>query len=230
MQTCRVEEQLGIIASGDPSCSVLWLLPGSPAELAEAMATVVEASGLAGHGFAAWWTGAAHRQAMAERISTAAVVDAELRVGATRMTAAMLDLPGASSAWFRAAFGGRIGQRQIAAALMPQHAAPPAGWSLAGLQLVLMAAARQARPGTTHAQVLASLVQAFIAETLAEGGFAITRVCPEPLRPGIAISASPAALDQIIPALGQFRRQTRCLCNDRGSSAKPGEPITDVLI
>src|SRR5260221_9329584 len=97
VQTSRVEEQLGIVASGDHSCSVFWLIPGSPAELAEAMATVVEATGLVAYGFAAWWTGSASWQAMAERISTAAVVDAELRVGATRLAGAMLELPAAAA-------------------------------------------------------------------------------------------------------------------------------------
>src|SRR5260221_14235701 len=204
VQTSRVEEQLGIVASGDHSCSVFWLIPGSPAELAEAMATVVEATGLVAYGFGAWWTGSASWQAMAERISAAAVVDAELRVGAPRLAGAMLELPAAAGGWFWVAFGGRIGQRQIAAALMPRHAASAAGWTQAGLQLVLMAAARQARPGATPAQVLAGLVQAFIAETLAAGGIAVTRVCPELLQPSLAISASRAALDQIVPALGHF--------------------------
>jgi len=44
--------------------------------------------------------------------------------------------------------------------------------------------------------VLESLAEAFIAETLAVSGIAITRVCPELLRPGIAITASHAAIDE----------------------------------
>jgi hypothetical protein len=45
--------------------------------------------------------------------------------------------------------------------------------------------------------VLEVLAEAFIIETLAVSGFAITRVCPELLRPGIAITASDAAIDEI---------------------------------
>jgi hypothetical protein len=149
MRTSRAEEQLRVVASRDSSCSVLWLLADNPAELAEAMAAITEVTGLAAHGFAGWWTESARWRPMAETISAAAVADAELRIDASRMAAAMLDLPIATSAWFWTVFGGRIGQRQIAAALMPPHAAPAGGWMHAGVQLVLTAAARQARPGST---------------------------------------------------------------------------------
>jgi hypothetical protein len=50
--------------------------------------------------------------------------------------------------------------------------------------------------------VLRILVETFIAETLAAGGVAITRVCPELLHPGLALTAAPAVIDQITPVLG----------------------------
>ncbi len=59
------------------------------------------------------------------------------------------------------------------------------------------AAGVQVRPGPTHGQVLEMLAEAFIAETLAVGGIAITRVCPELLRPGIAVAARPAVIEHI---------------------------------
>ena len=62
---------------------------------------------------------------------------------------------------------------------------------------MLAAASVQVRPGPTHRQVLEVLAEAFIAETLTVGGIAITRVCPDLLRPGIAVTAKPAVIDQI---------------------------------
>jgi hypothetical protein len=53
MQTARLQEQLSVVASADSSCSVFWLLPDDPAELAGVMSAVVAASGLRAHGFAA---------------------------------------------------------------------------------------------------------------------------------------------------------------------------------
>jgi hypothetical protein len=152
MQMSRMTEQLSVVASAGSSCSVLWLLPDDGDDLAQPMTGVLAASALVARGFLGGWDQSAAWQART-RVEAVTVLDAEMRVGTVRMTAAMLDLKPDSSVWFWREFGGRIRQRQICAALVPAEATSAAGWAQAGLQLVLAAAAVQTRPGPTHAQV-----------------------------------------------------------------------------
>jgi hypothetical protein len=201
MQMSRMTEQLSIVASADNSYSVLWLLPDEGDDLAQPMTGIQAASALAARGFLGAWDQSATWQARTRDIEAVTVLDAEMRVGTVRMTAAMLDLRPDHGVWFWREFGGRIRQRQLCAALVPAEATSAAGWAQAGLQLVLAAAAVQARPGPTHHQVLGVLAEAFIAETLAAGGVAVTRVCPELLRAGIAITGRPEVVDSITAGL-----------------------------
>jgi hypothetical protein len=148
MQTSRMEERLSVVASADTSCSVLWLLPDEPAELAGAMARTAASTGLAARGFAGRWDLSATWHARAGEIDAATVVNAEMRIGATRMTGAMLDVGQHGVSGFWPEFGGRVRHRQICAALVPpQAAAAGGGWVQAGLQLVLAAASFQASRG-----------------------------------------------------------------------------------
>jgi hypothetical protein len=201
MQMSRMTEQLSIVASAESSCSVLWLLPGEGDDLAQPMTAILAASALAARGFLGGWDQSPVWQARTRDVEAVTVVDAEMRVGTVRMTAAMLDLKPDNSMWFWREFGGRIRQRQLCAALLPAESTSAAGWAQAGLQLVLAAAATQARPGPTHRQVLGVLAEAFIADTLAAGGVAVTRVCPELLHPGIAITGRPEVVDSITAGL-----------------------------
>ena len=222
MQTSRLEEQFSVVASADTSCSVLWLLPADPAEIADAMAAITARSGLVARGFAGWWDQSPTWQARAGEIEGATVLRADMRVGATRMAGAMLDVRPGGVSWFWPEFAGRVRQRQICAALVPPEAAAPAGWAQAGLQLVLAAASLQVRPGPTHLQVLEVLAEAFIVETLAVSAVAITRVCPELLRPGMAVTASPPPSIRSSPYSRMPRLPIRARCNDPGISANAG--------
>jgi hypothetical protein len=201
MQTSRMTEQLSIVASAESSCSVLWLLPDEGDDLAQPMTAVLEASPLAARGFLGVWDQSKAWQARTREVEAVTVLDAEMRVGTVRMTAAMLDLRPDSSAWFWREFGGRVRQRQLCAALVPAEATSAAGWAQAGLQLVLAAAAVQVGWSATHQQVQRTLAEAFIAETLAVGGIAVTRVCPELLHPGIAVTARAGVGDSITTGL-----------------------------
>jgi hypothetical protein len=201
MQMSRMTEQLSVVASAESSCSVLWLLPDEGYDLAQPMTGVLAASALVARGFLSGWDQSAAWQARTRDVEAVTVLDAEIRLGTVRMTAAMLDLKPDSSVWFWREFGGRIRQRQICAALVPAEATSAAGWAQAGLQLVLAAAAVQTRPGPTHRQVQRTLVEAFIAETLAAGGAAVTRVCPELLHAGMAITAGAEVIDSVTAGL-----------------------------
>ncbi len=96
-------------------------------------------------------------EAMAAEISHASRISAEYTIGDTRMKADMLALPLLEDDWFWVQFGVTMRPHQLCAALLSANAPEAGGWRYAGLQLVLSAAARQARPGAGHGYTLRAL-------------------------------------------------------------------------
>jgi hypothetical protein len=83
MLKSRLEEQLGVVASADASCSVLWLIPDDAAELGGAIGGIAASTGRAARGFAGRWDQSPTWQSRAGDIDAATVLDAELRIGPT---------------------------------------------------------------------------------------------------------------------------------------------------
>jgi hypothetical protein len=195
VKAALMEDRLGVVLSADSSCSVFWLLAeDGGAELAAVLGTVTERTGLVPWGFAGRWEGSSAFEPRWAELQHASRLRGEFSIGRVRLEACAAQGAVLDGEWFWAAFGGALHPHQVCAALMPPAAGASGGWVHAGLELVLAAAAVQARPGPSHRQVLPVLAQAFIAETLLAGGAAVTRVTPELLWPGIALTlASPLA-------------------------------------
>lgn len=207
MQIARVEAELEAALSSDSSCSVLWLVPeaAEAEDLSMAIAAVTELSATTAWGF----VGARERSNLlgdrAAEISHASRISAGYAIGVTRMKADMLELPFPENNWFWVQFGTAMRPHQICGALLPAAAPETGGWRYAGLQLVLSAAARQARPGASYGYTLRALEQAFLAEIVVAGGIAVTRLRAELLRPGIALTSTRNLIDSISAALGGAR-------------------------
>lgn len=206
MQIARVEAELGATLSPDSSCSVLWLVPEAGAEdLGIAMTAVTEFSAMNAWGFVGAWERSKLLGARAAEISRASRISAEYAIGDTRMKASMLALSFPDDMWFWVQFGEAMRPQQIAGALLPGVVPETGGWRYAGLQLVLSAASRQARPGGSYAYTLRALEQAFLAEIVVAGGIAVTRLGAELLAPGIALTSSGNLIDRILGGLGNAR-------------------------
>jgi hypothetical protein len=167
------------------------------------------------------WEGSRLLKSRAADIARSSRLTAEYRVGDTRMKGDMLALLPSEGDWFWAQFGAEIRPHQICAAFVPPGAPVPAGWTHAGLQLVLTAAARQARPGASHRYILSALEQAFLAEVLVAGGIAVTRLRAELVRPGIALTAPKDVIENISseltgmqPVDSQLVERSRLLTGD----------------
>lgn len=198
MEAARIEAQLDPSLLPDSSCSVLWLVPGEDfAALSGPMRAVSEAAGMAAWGFLGAWEGSKILETKAVDRSELSRLSAQYIVGSTRMTADMFELPTRRSDWFWTCFAIGVRPHQICGVLIPPGAQASGGWKYAGLQLVLSAAARQARPGSSHRYTLHALEQAFLAETIAAGGIAVTRLRAELLRPGIALTSTATLIDRV---------------------------------
>jgi hypothetical protein len=206
MDIARIEAHLEVAWSADTSCSVLWLVPErDPEELADAMAAIGDsAAEMPASGFVGVWEGSELLAAHAADIARSTELSARFSVGQTRMISDMVALPASADEWFWPLFAMKVRPHQICAALVPAGDVS-SGWKFAGLQLVLAAAARQARPGSSHGFTLRALEQAFLAETLTAGGIAVTRLRAELLPPGIALTSTPAVIDRIRAALAGAR-------------------------
>jgi hypothetical protein len=210
MRITRTETSLWLGFSPDSSCSVLWLVPEyDPGELAEAMGAVSEITGAAGTGFVGRWEGSKKFESIEASIARLSQTNGHFQIGQTRINADMLPVP-AQEGWFWSQFGKNSPRHQICGVLVPLGADVPFAVTYAGVQLVLSGAARQFRPGSSHAFALRALEQAFLAETKAAGGVAVTRLRAELLTPGIALTSRPVVIDAISLAL---------------SAALPIEPI-----
>lgn len=198
MEAARIEAQLEVQLSPDISCSVLWLVPEQdPEELAPAMIAVARNAEMAAKGFVGLWEQSRLLESRAAEISDSSQLSARYSIGETRAKADMIELALPGSGWFWSQFGKKMHPHQICASLVPADAAIPSGWAYAGLQLVLSAASRQARPGASYGYTLKALEQAFLAETLAAGGIAVTRLRAELLPPGIALTSTSALIDKV---------------------------------
>jgi hypothetical protein len=206
MESVRVEAELDVALSAENSCSVLWLVPEAGSrELGAVMTAISSLSAMTAWGFVAMWE---HSTLLAERkaeISRASHVQAEYRIGATRIDGAMIELSKVEGNWFWDQFAAKIRPHQICGVLVPSSASDEAGWRYAGLQLVLSAAARQLRPGPSHSYTLRSLEQAFLAEAVVAGGIAVTRLRAELLEPGVALTSTKSLADRVSRELPGMR-------------------------
>lgn len=206
VETIRVDAALDAVLSPDDSCSVIWIVPDEePQELETTMTAVTEVSAMTAWGFIGAWERSKLLESRTADISRSSRVSADYAIGGTRMKAYMLALALPEDNWFWTQFGAEIRPHQICGALLPGDAPDTAGWRYAGFQLVLSAAARQARPGGSHGYTLRALEQAFLAETVAAGGIAVTRLRAELLRPGIALTSTSDLIDRISVALANAR-------------------------
>jgi hypothetical protein len=198
LETARIEARLDLSLSADNSCSVLWAVPeDDPGELGIVMTAIAKLSAMTTWGFVGRWERSKLLESNEADIIDLSRLAAHLSIGDTRMNADMLEVPIQESSWFWTQFGTKMRPHQICAAVVPSSTSDHAGWKYAGLQLVLGAAARQARPGSSHQYTLRALEQAFIAETLVAGGIAVTRLRAELLRPGIALTSTRDLIDRV---------------------------------
>jgi hypothetical protein len=197
LEIARIEATLDVSLLPDDSCSVLWLVPGEQDELSEAMTLVAGRLGMARWGFLGRWEHTKVLDARSADLAACSRLTGDYRYGETLMKADLLALATPAQNWFWSQFAARVRPHQICAALVPPGSPMPAAWSYAGLHLVLTAAAVQARPGGSHSYTLLALEQAFLAEALAIGGVAVTRLRADLLGPGIALTAAPPLIDEI---------------------------------
>ena len=198
MEAARVEAQLAPTVSPDSSCSVYWLVPEHLGELDAAISSATSSTGTEPWGFLGWWENSKDLKPYAADISQADRLAGYYRIGDVGMKASVLALAALRDEWFWQLFAGGIHPHQICGALMPPDVKVPAGWSYAGLQLVLSQAARQVRPGrATHQYSIEALAQAFLAEVVLAGGIAVTRLQAELLPPGLALTASREVIDEV---------------------------------
>lgn len=202
MQTTRIEDNMEISTSADSSCSAYWLMSSVQEELSEGIARITAATELKPWGFLGRWEESKFMAPRSSEIAQSTRLDGEFRIGSTTMLGNVLELFQTGADWFWSELVGPNHKFQICAALVPDEAAVPSPWSYAGLQLVLISAAKQARPGASHDQVLRTLSQAFISETLNAGGIVVTRLVPELLGPGVAVTGKSAVIDQVA---GEFQ-------------------------
>ncbi len=222
MRTARIETQLDVPLSPDNSCSVLWHVPEADAqELTSAMNAVAGLAEMPAWGFVGMWEGSRLLESRAADIARSSRLTGQYSVGDTRMKGDILAMLPVEGDWFWTQFGAKISPHQICAAFVPFGAPVLAGWTHAGLQLVLTAAARQARPGASHRYLLSALEQAFLAEVLVAGGIAFTRLRAELVGPGIALTAVKDVIEKVSselagmqPVDSQLVERSRLLSGD----------------
>jgi hypothetical protein len=69
-------------------------------------------------------------------------------------------------------------------------------WIYSATRLVMIAGTATLNLGVGHLGVQDALLHAFMADTLQGGGLAVTKVLPEYGGPGVALTGSPAAIDE----------------------------------
>jgi len=155
LRIARIEDHLRADVHGDPPCSVLWLVPEEPEELAGAIAQVMDIAALDGSVMVGLWDGSASLSVGAAALMAGRSPDAEWRIDATRVVACCFEVgPHTSDLW--AEFRRRLRQHQICGVLARRGTELGHAMRFAGLSLVLAGAARQAIPGVSHETVLRS--------------------------------------------------------------------------
>jgi hypothetical protein len=207
MQIAAFEAELDAPSLQSTACSVCWIVPDDPddpVEMGEVVARLVEATGTVSWGVFGRWRDSEVLGPPVDQIRASSRLDAELRIGDTRLVADLVSLS-PSDRWFWDEFTNGARRCQVAGALVPRESEIPRSLAYAGLQFVLSASAKQARPGVSYYHALDVLRQAFIAETLLATGMALTRVVPELLGAGLALTAARGALDQVVGGLSGVR-------------------------
>jgi hypothetical protein len=92
--------------------------------------------------------------------------------------------------------------RELCGAILRGKQEFDGGWSNAALQLSIVTCWGRFSRLTSATQVQDRLLQAFLAETKLVGGIAVTKVVPEMLRAGIALTGRPGDIHEIAALLG----------------------------
>jgi hypothetical protein len=203
----RIESELDYWFSADlPVCSVLWLI-GGPEELVPALARLAGQLGWAECRAAACaprtrpspFPAVAGRQELLRAefdLAGSAIEDARrpiLRHPASKgsVCEVVSAEPAADGVWRTLATAHGL---QACAALFQSGSTVPDDWIYSAMRLVMITGTAALNCGAGG--VRDALLHAFMADTLQGGGLAITKVVTEECGAGVALTGSPAAIDE----------------------------------
>ena len=206
ISVARIESELEYRFSADlPVCSVLWLL-GGPGELVPALARLAGQLGWAECRAAACAPrtlpprfAAAGRQELLRAefdLEGSAIEDTRspvLRHPAHRGSVCEVVSadPGADRIWRALATADGL---RVCAGLFQSAATVPDAWVYSATRLVMIAGTAALNCGAGGVQD--ALLHAFLADTLQGGGLAVSKVVTEECGAGVALTGSPAAIDE----------------------------------
>jgi hypothetical protein len=205
----RIESELDYQFSADlPVCSVLWLL-GRPDELVPALAR------LAGPpGWAECRAAACTPRTLPSRFPAVAgqheLLRAEFDLAGSALEHARSPIlrhpvskgsvcevvsaePAADGPWRALATAEGL---RVCAALFRSGGTVPDDWIFSAMRLVMIAGTAALNRGAGRLGVQDALLHAFMADTLQGGGLAVTKVVTEECGAGVALTGSPAAIDE----------------------------------
>lgn len=204
----RVPATLNIRLAPDPVwCSVLWLIPERPGELAETMRDLARGLSPLGCRAVLCRPAAAQPPRMLAGIAGVGVVgEATIDIQGDASICEIADVDVAQSAGFWSLFEKSPYGRQLCGALFRGEGVSPGDLEKAAIQLGVIAGTGSLRRLASAIEVQETLLDAFIAETVAAGGVAVTRVVPELLRSGIGLTGPDDKIDEVEAQLAHLPR------------------------
>jgi hypothetical protein len=214
----RIESELDYWFSADPPlCSVLWLI-GSPGELVPALTRLAGQLGWAECRAAActprtrpspFRAGTSHQELLRAELGLAgsAIEDTRspiLRHPSSRGSACEVVSadPAADEIWRTLATANGL---RVCAGLFPSGGSVPGDWIYSALRLVMIAGTTALNRGAALGGQDA-LLHAFMADTLQGDGLAAIKGSLELCGPGVALTGSPAAIDEAQQAFATAAR------------------------
>jgi hypothetical protein len=198
-RVARLAEDPSLSVTGDAiSCSVLWIVPDDESDLANTANRLANlASVVSCWGFLCRPAVANPPRLLKSITGRNLFLEAALDMPSGSSVCEVAEVDVAHDAAFWSLFGTSTYQRQLGGALFYEGDAPYGAWLDAAIQLALVAGSLPFWRLPTSHDVQDVLLHAFIAETIAAGGIALTKVVPEMFRAGLGISGSREGIDAI---------------------------------
>ena len=195
-----------ILSPEPPSYSVLWVLSEEPGELEAAMTDLVEALGpLICRATYCGRTRAKQPRQLGPLDGCEVVEDAEVRIGdeGSICEVVEVDVLAASEFWRLFEVGSRMGR--IVGGLFRAEISRSDRWAISAIHVAMGRAMPMARVRSSY-EVRYRLLDAFMAETVLDGGVAFMGVGPEFLWTGIGLVGASTVIDEYEAALAHLPR------------------------
>jgi hypothetical protein len=207
-QVARIDAELRTrLEDQAPTCSVLWLIgDGSAGDLGRAMSALGEglrpaycwASGC-------WSLAAARPRRLIDLTGREPVMTARIEFPDTAFVADLVPV-GLDDAGVWDLFESGAVIQQLCAAMFRGSQDQPGQWADAATRLSVAAGVHRWMRLASAFDVEACLLDGFLAEVLTAGGVAITKIVPELLRAGIALTGMPGEIDRVEGVLAHLPR------------------------